>query len=77
VTRWGWTTGAGFEYAFLGNLSAKIEFDYLWLGSRSITYVSVPSVTPPTRIFDVEQSIALVKIGINYRFGPTMVMARH
>jgi hypothetical protein len=31
---------------------------------------------PPARVFDVRQDISLVKAGINYRFGPTVVMAR-
>jgi len=77
-TRWGWMAGVGYEYAFLGNWSAKVELDYLWLGTKSITYVAVSSdVTPPTRTFDVEQAIGLVKVGINYRFGPPAVVARY
>ena len=35
--------------------------------------VSVPGVTPPTRDFDIEQSITLVKAVINYRFGGPIV----
>jgi outer membrane immunogenic protein len=69
-TKWGWMVGVGYEYAFLGNWSAKIEYDYLGFGTQSITLVSVPGVTPPTRTFDVSQNISLVKAGINYRFGP-------
>ena len=69
--------GAGVEYGLAPNWSAKIEFDYLWLGTKSITYVSVPGVTPPTRTFDVEQDIALVKVGINYRFGAPALVAKY
>jgi outer membrane immunogenic protein len=69
--------GIGYEYAFLGNWSAKIEYDYLGLGTERITVVTVPGITPPTRQFDVRQDILLVKVGINYRFGPTAVMARY
>ena len=32
-TRIGWTVGAGLEYAFLGNWTAKIEYLYVDLGS--------------------------------------------
>ena len=53
----------------LGNWSAKIEFDYLGSGEKRITLVSVPGGTPP-RAFDVRQDIALVKVGVNYPFGP-------
>jgi hypothetical protein len=52
------------------NWSTKVEFEYLGSGEKRITLVSVPGVTPPTRALDVRQDIALVKIGVNYRFGP-------
>jgi outer membrane immunogenic protein len=68
-TRWGGMVGVGYEYAFLGNWSAKIEYDYLAFGDKRITLVSVPGVTPTTRQFDVRQDISLIKVGINYRFG--------
>jgi outer membrane immunogenic protein len=35
ATRWGWTVGAGFEYALLPNLSAFVEYDYLAFGNHS------------------------------------------
>ena len=38
----GHSVGVGYEYAFLGNWSAKIEFDYLGSGEKRITLVSVP-----------------------------------
>jgi outer membrane immunogenic protein len=68
-TRWGAMVGIGYEYAFLGNWSAKIEYGYLGFGNKRITLVSVPGVTPTTRQFDVRQDISLIKLGINYRFG--------
>jgi outer membrane immunogenic protein len=68
-TRWGWMVGAGLEYSLLPNWSAKVEFDYLDFGTARITLVSIPGATPPTRDFDVRQSISVVKLGLNYRFG--------
>ena len=35
----GWTLGAGLEYAFTNNLSAKIEYLYVDLGSKSLASV--------------------------------------
>ena len=67
-TRWGWMVGIGYEYAFLGNWSAKIEYDFLGFGRQRIELVGEPGVTPSTRPFDVWQDISLVKVGINYRF---------
>jgi outer membrane immunogenic protein len=65
--------GTGIEYGFAPNWSAKIEFDYLDFGTRRIILTSIPGVTPVTRAFDIEQSIALVKIGVNYRFGGPVI----
>ena len=33
-TRWGWTAGAGVEYALNENLSAKLEYDFLGFGTK-------------------------------------------
>jgi hypothetical protein len=49
------------KYGLTANWSAKIEFDYFDFGKDRITVVSVPGVTPPTRDFDVEQTMALIK----------------
>ena len=68
-TRWGWMIGGGIEYGLTPNWSAKIEVDYLDLGTERVTLVGLPGVTPATRAFDIEQSITLVTVGINYRFG--------
>jgi outer membrane immunogenic protein len=38
-TRWGWTAGAGLEWAFLANWSAKIEYLYMDLGTVSSTAI--------------------------------------
>lgn len=76
-TRWGWMVGLGYEYAFLGNWSVKIEYDYLGFSTERITLTSVPGVTPATRQFDVAQDISLVKAGINFRFGSVRVAAKY
>ena len=35
-TRWGWMVGAGIEYSFSDNWSAKIEYYYLDFGTRTL-----------------------------------------
>jgi opacity protein-like surface antigen len=72
--------GTGFEYALFGNWSAKIEYDYLDLGNKDVTLSgTVTTVTtgignPLTSHFDttrnvkVDQTLHVVKIGVNYRF---------
>jgi outer membrane immunogenic protein len=64
ITRGGWMAGVGFEYAFLDNWSAKIEYDYLAFGTERVTVFGAGN-----RSFDVRQDISVVKFGVNYRFG--------
>ena len=66
-TRWGWMAGAGIEYSFTDNWSAKIEYNYLDFGSRGVRF------TDTTGFFGLDTSIRerihVAKVGINYRFG--------
>ncbi|MCZ8316454.1 MAG: porin family protein [Phreatobacter sp.] len=68
-TRAGYTLGAGVEYAFTPNWTAKIEYGYYNFGTRAAT------VNFPTLRSDVHT----VKIGVNYLFstGPSAVVARY
>ena len=71
-TRDGYTVGAGLEYMFAPNWSAKIEYQYYNFGST--TFLS-PVALAGARFNDDEHT---VKAGVNYRFnwgGP--VVARY
>ena len=74
----GWMVGAGIEYAFTNNWTAKIEYDFIGLGSRSFT---LPGVVIPALAGDTitsNHNVQEVKLGINYLFnwgGP--VVARY
>jgi len=59
--RWGWMFGAGIEYLITQNWSAKIEYNFLDLGTK--TYVINDSP-----VFDINSKIHLVKFGVNYHF---------
>src|SRR4051812_46183671 len=50
-TRWGWMLGVGAEYAFTDNWSAKIEYNYLGSGTRSLRF------TEPTGIAQMDTDI--------------------
>jgi len=67
LTRTGWTAGAGLEYAFAGNWSAKVEYDYLGFGSKTLNF-STP--TFPAYSSSANLNVQEVKAGINFRFGP-------
>jgi outer membrane immunogenic protein len=77
-TRTGWTVGAGVEWAFWNNWSAKLEYDFYDFGTRTVTLTGFfpgvgPSTAPPGPIaapgIEVQERISVVKLGINYRFG--------
>jgi opacity protein-like surface antigen len=65
-TRWGWTTGAGVEFAFNPALSAFAEYDFLDFGTRGIAMVDSNGLG--ARIA-VSERVQLVKVGLNYKLG--------
>jgi outer membrane immunogenic protein len=60
-TQMGWTAGAGIEYAFMPNLTGKVEYLYVDLGNLScnVNCAAGTSVTFTENI---------VRAGINYKF---------
>jgi opacity protein-like surface antigen len=64
VHQFGWTAGIGFELALNRNWSAKAEYDYLNFGTQNVV------LTDTTRV-SLRQDFNQVKIGLNYRFGPS------
>ena len=79
-TRTGWTVGAGLEWAFWDNWSAKLEYDFYDFGTRSVTFTgTINGFSEEAPGIDVKQRISAVKFGINYRFGwgKTPVVARY
>jgi len=65
-TRSGWTGGLGLEWAFTEFWSAKIDYYYIDFGTDRVNLVNEVGTTDPA---DVEQTLHIVKVGINYRFG--------
>jgi outer membrane immunogenic protein len=65
-TRFGWTLGAGIEYAFWDRWSVKVEYNHYEFGDRRVNLLDpVGGFIVPT---DIEQRIDTVKLGVNYRF---------
>jgi opacity protein-like surface antigen len=62
--QFGWTVGVGFELGLTPNWSAKAEYDYLNFGSKNV-------ILPDTTLVSFKQDFNQVKIGVNYRFGPS------
>jgi outer membrane immunogenic protein len=76
VTRYGWTVGAGFEHMFRHNWSFFVEYDYIGLGTRAVTFTPTPPTTLPF-IYNIRQNVQTVLVGLNYRFGPGPVVAKY
>ena len=62
-TRSGWTLGGGVEVKLAAGWSAKIEYLYVDLGSRTTTYLSNPPISNTSRL-----SANVVTAGVNYHF---------
>ncbi|MEA2936682.1 MAG: outer rane immunogenic protein [Alphaproteobacteria bacterium] len=73
-TRSGWVVGVGAEFAMSGNWSIKVEYNHMDFGNRTETLGPVAIGTAPFQ-YNVDQTIDLVKVGINYRFGGPVVAA--
>jgi outer membrane immunogenic protein len=62
--RFGWTAGAGVEWAFTPHWSVNLEYDYYGFGTKTI------AMYDPTNVLlgnvDVRQSIQVVKVGLNF-----------
>ncbi len=65
-TSGGWLMGAGIEYGFAPNWSAKLEYDYLGLGTWQFNSTVF---APAADSLSVSRNIQMLKVGLNYRFG--------
>ena len=65
--RSGWMLGAGVEYAFLGNWSAKLEYDYLMFPSVTPTFATAGGLTV-VGTSSIKANTQILKAGLNYRF---------
>jgi outer membrane immunogenic protein len=68
--KFGWTLGAGVEYAVTNNLSAKIEYLYYDLGKTNYSALQSAGASLPGVFADTsaENRGNIVRAGINYRF---------
>jgi outer membrane immunogenic protein len=62
-TRFGWTAGAGLEWAFSDIWSVRLEYDYYGFGTRSVNFID--NVSGTVGPLDIRQNIQVVKLGFN------------
>jgi outer membrane immunogenic protein len=67
--------GAGLEYAFYDNWSAKIEYNYLGFNTGNFTFTDVTGSFFLNN--SIQQQLHVVKAGINYRWGWAPVGVRY
>jgi outer membrane immunogenic protein len=70
-TRWGGVVGVGLEYGFAPSWSFGLEYDHLFLGTQSNTFV-----TPVGALFqtdNIRQDVDLFTARVNYHFGGPIV----
>jgi outer membrane immunogenic protein len=83
--RWGWLAGLGLEHGLTENWSARIEYDYLDFGTRSVGLSGIGCTSsgpvslcaPVTSKFNIQQNMQLLTLGINYRFNSSPVVAKY
>jgi outer membrane immunogenic protein len=84
-TRTGAMIGAGVEYAFAPNWSAKLEYNFMDFGSHNLGFNFACADTVRVSVcgrnvnVDITENIHLIKFGINYRlnWGAPAVAARY
>jgi outer membrane immunogenic protein len=73
-TRWGGVVGAGIEYGFAPNWSVALEYDHLFMGTKSVTLNIAPSFgTGLSGIHNISQDIDVGTVRVNYTFGGPVV----
>jgi outer membrane immunogenic protein len=65
----GWMVGAGIEYGFTPNWSAKVEYNFMDFGDSTVHFRDATGLIFDDRI-KIDQQVHVVKFGINYRFAP-------
>jgi outer membrane immunogenic protein len=64
LTRTGWTFGVGAEYAFTPNWSFAAQYNWIDLGDRDVNFVLFPTFAG-----NVDQTLHVFTLRMNYRFG--------
>ncbi|MGB7543514.1 MAG: outer membrane beta-barrel protein [Burkholderiales bacterium] len=74
ATNFGWTIGAGAEWMFAPNWSAKVEYLYYDLGTNTTApLVYTYGASTSTLIASMKETGQLARVGVNYHFGAPVV----
>ena len=69
-SNFGWTLGAGVEWAFWNNWSARLEYDFIGLNSQTFTVPAPGFAGLPAgdQFTSHNRDVQMVNLGINYKF---------
>jgi outer membrane immunogenic protein len=70
-TQWGWTLGAGVEFAVVNNVSVKVEYLYYDLGDITVTspaFAAGAVGSNPAMTTNHELNGHIIRAGVNFRF---------
>jgi outer membrane immunogenic protein len=70
-TRWGGAVGAGLEYSFAQSWSLGVEYDHMFMGTKSVNAVTPAGAFSATD--RIHQDVDLVTARINYRWGGPVI----
>jgi outer membrane immunogenic protein len=71
-TRWGGTVGTGIEIGFAPNWSVGAEFNYLFMGTRTLNLNAVPA-NILSRTESIQENVITGLLRVNYHFGGPVV----
>ena len=81
-TRWGGTVGAGLEFGFASNWSLGVEYDHLFMGTRTLGLTAVVPfnvnqfavAAGGVAVTDrIRQDVDMFTVRLNYRFGGPII----
>jgi len=71
-TRWGGVVGTGLEFGFAPSWSVAVEYDHIFMGSGSVSFLSTPA-----QLFDrtdsIKQNVDMGTVRVNYRWGGPVI----
>jgi len=72
ATRFGWTAGAGVEYALTSNWTAFAEYNYMDFGTHAttFTYISPVPTNAGTYNYNETNRLQMILVGVNFKFSP-------
>jgi outer membrane immunogenic protein len=70
TTEYGWTAGAGIEWAFADNWTAKVEYLFVDLGNTTCNNTANCGFDAIAANDTVKFNESMIRAGVNFKFNP-------